>query len=67
MKSLVRPENDGNVVLSNVLEEEASFDDVDIHEAIEDKTPVAPTVPVVLSTRTWTQSWPSSTAHRCQL
>ena len=38
LKSLVRPENDGNVVLSNVLEEEASFDDVDIHEAIEDKT-----------------------------
>ena len=38
MKSLVRPENDGNVVLSNVLEEEASFDDVDLYEAIEDKT-----------------------------
>ena len=39
LKSLVRPENDGNVVLSNVLEEEASFDDVDLNEAIEDKTP----------------------------
>ena len=37
MKSLVRPENDSNVVLSNVFEEEASFDNVDIHEAIEDK------------------------------
>ena len=40
MKSLVRPQNDGNVVLvANVLEEEASFDDVDLNEAIEDKTP----------------------------
>ena len=35
LKSLVRPENDGNV-LANVLEEEASFD-VDLHEAIEDQ------------------------------
>ena len=33
---MVRPENDGNV-LANVLEEEASFDDVDLHEAIEDQ------------------------------
>ena len=41
LKSLVRPQNDGNVVLvANVLEEEeASFDDVDLNEAIEDKTP----------------------------
>jgi len=40
LKSLVRPQNDGNVVLvANVLEEEeASFDDVDLNEAIEDKT-----------------------------
>ena len=35
LKSLVRPENDGNV-LANVLEEEVSFD-VDLHEAIEDQ------------------------------
>ena len=39
MKSLIRPENDGNVVLANVLEEEASFDDVDLHEAIEAQDP----------------------------
>ena len=44
LKSLVRPQNDGNVVLvANVLEEEeASFDDVDLNEVIEDiedKTP----------------------------
>ena len=52
MKSLFRPENDGNDVLSNVLEEEACFYDVDIHEAIEDKNPVVPTVPIGLSTRT---------------
>ena len=39
LKSLVRPQNDGNVVLvANVLEEEeASFYDVDLHEAIEDQ------------------------------
>ena len=36
LKSLVRPENDGNV-LANVLEEEASFDDVDLHQAIEER------------------------------
>ena len=34
LKSLVRPENDGNV-LANVIE--ASFDDVDLHEAIGDQ------------------------------
>ena len=35
----IRPQNDGNVVLvTNVLEEEASFDDVDLNEAIEDET-----------------------------
>ena len=42
LKSLVRPQNDGNAVLvTNVLEEEeeASLDDVDLNEAIEDKTP----------------------------
>ena len=64
MKSLVRPEND-----VNVLEEEASVDDVDVSEAIEDKTPVeiAPTVPVVLSIRTWDTITASSTASRCKL
>ena len=36
MKSLVRPDNDENVVLANVLEEEASFD-VDLYEFIEDQ------------------------------